>query len=82
MEIFELLVSVLTLSLVLFNQVMLAGGLAVTLHSIVTVSSSLGVLLFPLIDKLLRRTVQISKNTCACMCIGINSRTMHMHCVV
>ena len=61
MDVFELLVSVLTLSLVLFNQVMLAGGLAVTLHSIITVSNSLGVLLSPLIDKLLMGTVQISK---------------------
>ena len=57
MEAFELLVSVLTLSLVLFSQVMLAGGLAVTSHSIITVSNSLGLLLSPLMDNLLRGTV-------------------------
>ena len=58
MKVFELLVSVLTLSMVLFNQVMLAGGLAVTPHSIVTDSSSRGLLLFPLISDLLRGTMQ------------------------
>ena len=52
MEVFGLLVSEsLTLSLVLLNQTILAEGLAMTSHSIVTVSSSLGLLLFPLIDK-------------------------------
>ena len=58
MEIFGLLVSALTLSLVLLNQEMLAGGLATTSHSIITVSSSLGLSLSPLIDKLVRGTVQ------------------------
>ena len=57
MEVFGLLVSALTLSLVLLNQEMLAGGLAMTSHSITTVSSSLGLSLFPLIDKLVRGTV-------------------------
>jgi hypothetical protein len=37
---------------------MLAGGLAMTSHSIITVSSSLGFSLSPLIDKLVRGTVQ------------------------
>ena len=60
MDIFELLVSALTLSLVLLNHAILAGGLAMTSHSIVTVSSSLGLSLSPLTDKLLRGTVQIS----------------------
>ena len=57
MEVFRLLVSALTLSLVLLNQEMLAGGLAMTSHSIITVSSSLGLSLSPLIDKLVRGTV-------------------------
>ena len=57
MEVFVLLVSALTLSLVLLNQMILAGGLAMTSHSIVTVSSSLGLSVFPLIDKLVRGTV-------------------------
>lgn len=58
MKVFELVVSALTLPLVLLNQEMLAGGLAMTPHSIVTVSSSLGLSLSPLIDKLVRGTVQ------------------------
>ncbi len=58
MDVFELIVSALTLPLVLLNQVMLAGGLAVTSHSIVTVSNSLGLSLSPLIDRLLRGTIQ------------------------
>ena len=58
MEVFGLLVSALTLSLVLLNQMILAKGLAMTSHSIVTVSSSLGLSLSPLIDKLVRGTVQ------------------------
>ena len=58
MKVFELLVSALTLPLVLLNQEMLSGGLAMTLHSIVTASSSLGFSLSPLIDKLVRGTVQ------------------------
>ena len=58
-EIFELPVSALHLSLVLLNQMMLAGGLAVTAHLIVTVSSSLGLSLSPLIDKLLKGTNSI-----------------------
>ena len=57
MEVFRLLVSALTLSLVLLNQVMLAEGLAMTSHLIVTVSSSLGLSLSPLIDKLVKGTV-------------------------
>ena len=60
MDVFELLVSALTLSLVLLNHTMLAGGLAMTSHLIITVSSSLGASLSPLIDKLLRGTVQIN----------------------
>ena len=61
MKVFELDISILTLSLVLFNQVMLAEGLAVTSHSIVTVSNSRGLLLSLLIDKLLRGTIRNSK---------------------
>ena len=57
MEIFGLLVSALTLSLVLLNQMILPGGLAMTSHSTNTVSSSLGFSLFPLIDKLVRGAV-------------------------
>ena len=69
MEVFGLLVSErLTLSLVLLNQEMLAGGLAMTSHSIVTVSSSLGLSLSSLIDKLVRGTVhKLARNK------------MHMH---
>ena len=57
MEVFELPVSALHLSLVLLNQMMLAGGLAITAHLIVTLSSSLGLSLSPLIDKLLKGTL-------------------------
>ena len=43
-DVFKVLMSFLIPFLVLFNQIMLAGGLAVTLHSMVTVSSSSGML--------------------------------------
>ncbi len=58
MDTFELLMRFLLFSLVLLNQVMLAGGLVMTSHSMVTVTSSLGASLSPLIDKLVRGTVQ------------------------
>ena len=58
MDVFELFMSALTLSLVPLNQMMLAGGLAMTSHSTVTVSSSLGLSLLPLIDRLVRGTMQ------------------------
>jgi hypothetical protein len=60
MDVRRVLMRVWIISLVVavFIHTMLAGGLAVTLHSIVTVSSSLGLSLSPLIDKLVRGTVK------------------------
>ena len=58
MEIREVLVRASVLLLFFFIQLMLAGGLAVTLHSMVTVSSLAGVLLLPLITILLRGTAK------------------------
>ena len=57
MDVLEVLTRVWVLSMVLFIHIMLAGGLAVTLHSMVTVSSRAGVLLLPLITRLLRGTI-------------------------
>ena len=68
MDVLELLMRLhLLFSLVLFNQVMLAGGLAVTLHSMVTVSSSPGVLLLPRISNPLGGTVNMQTNNVCCL---------------
>ena len=56
MDVLEVLTRVWVLSLVLFIHIMLAGGLAVTLQLMVTVSSRAGALLLPLIAKPLRGT--------------------------
>ena len=57
MDVLEVLTRVWVLSLVLFIHIMLAGGLAVTLQLMLTVSSRAGVLLLPLIARLLRGTI-------------------------
>ena len=51
-------VRIVSIVRILISHVMLAGGLAVTLHSMVTVSCLVGVLLLPLITKLLRGTTK------------------------
>ncbi len=57
MEVLRTLARVWILWLVLLIHTMLAGGLAVTLHSMVTVSSLAGELLLPRSTILLRGTV-------------------------
>ena len=59
MDVLKVLMRFWLFSLFPFNQVMLAGGLAVTLHSMVTVSSSPGVLLLPRISKSLGGTMNM-----------------------